>query len=802
MNKGFKPRVVRKYIGTYRPKIEGREKASGKTSYIDDITLRSRFPGMLYAKVLVSPHAHATIKSFDISKAEKMPGVKAVLTYKDPEVASMKAFCHAWTDGANLASYDSMWFPHTKDKRVLSDHVCWVGDEAGIVVAAESEAIAEQALRSIEVEWEVLPHVLDPRESMKPDAPIIHPEINPDGNVLPWDSHAGPHIESNVPTTFGGEEVEDRGPHILAKRGDVEKAFMEAEVIVENTSHYNAPTQNALDAWCCCLAWEGDKLVLWSNSYEANQTKLFLSDMFEMPLNKIRCVSPYVGGSHGRSDTGEQPFYLYTALLAKKTGRPVKFKHTRRESFHDARTEEYAYCKVGARKDGTITGMYIKLIGNTGAYAGHSQSSLQLIPCEAAEVMLEPIPSIKLESYGVYTNRIPASCMRGIGNVQLNFILCLGIDAIAEKLDMDPIDVMLKNFGWAKAVPDKGIEGLLREGARRIGWERRHKAGAGPVYDGTKKRGMGFSLHNSWHTAWQELRRGPMQVVIRVNPDGTVYLEAPTVETGPGSNSCCAFACADVLGVPVEDVKWVSTVDTDICVNDQVQTDSAVSHILPERIYNAALDARRQLLDLAAPKLGVKPDELDIDEGRIFVKAAPQKGMTIKELLWKGDMVPVLSAVSMPLPSEMAGVPYMAAFTEVEVDTETGELGIIKLVILNDCGTVMYASGCEGQQIGGQSFGLGEALMEEMIYDEATGVPLNFNWIDYKFPCMADFGDIEPVPMEIWKGAGEYGACGIGESVLCATPRAVANAVYNAIGVRVDDLPLTPDKILKALGKV
>ena len=780
---GFKPRVSRKYIGTYRPRIDGWEKASGRTEFVDDIASKRCFPGMLYAKVLRSPYPHARIKRLDLSKAEKLPGVKAILTYDDPEVASLKPTNAGWTDATNTVTYDGMFFPHLRDRRVLSDHVCWAGDEAGVVVAAESEEKAEEALRLIDIEWEVLPFVLDPMEAMKPDAPVIHPEITPDSNVLP-------------PNPI-------RGSHVFVERGDLEKAFAEADVVIETTSKYNNPTHGVLDSWCCLADWENDKLTIWSNSYAADQTRMHISEMLGIPLYKVRVISPYLGAQLGRGDTGDQPFFLFTAMLAKKTGRPVKFRHTRRESFPSGRNPEIGYCRIGAKKDGSITGLYMKTIGDAGGYADHTIGALEMVPSEYAELSLAHIPSLKMETYGVYTNKIPGSCMRGIGNIQTNFIIGQALDMLSEKLGIDPVELVLKNFGgeWTSR-PNKSLKAVLQEGARRIGWKKRHKPGEGPTYGSTKKRGAGVSFHNLWHASWQELRRGPIQVIVRVNPDGTVNLEAPTIETGPGSNSCCVFACAEALGVRPENINWISTVDTETGLRDQAQTDSAVGHILPETVHIAALDAKRKLLELAAPKLEVAPGELDIEDGRIYVKATQQKGMTIKDLLWEGDLVPILSAVSQPLPGQETGVPFMATFAEVEVDTATGQLEILKLVVVSDAGTVMYASGAEAQQIGGQCMGLGESLIEEIIYDEATGVPLNLNFIDYRIPTMADFPDIEPVLMEVWKGVGEYGACGIGEAALSCTPMAISNAVYNAIGARIDELPITPDKILKALGKI
>ena len=484
----------------------------------------------------------------------------------------------------------------------------------------------------------------------------------------------------------------------------------------------------------------------------------------------------------------------------------MKFKHSRRESFLNTRQPAIYYSRMGAKKDGRITTSYFKSIGNAGAYSDHTIFALKFAPAEVAEVAFAHIPNLKMESYAVYTNKIPACMMRGVGNIQLNFILGLAVDVLAEKLGIDPLELVTSNFGFeGETLPDKSLVAVLREGAERIGWEKRHKPGEGPTFDGVRKRGIGFSFHPGWHAEWQELRRGHIQVGIRLNPDCTVTLEAPTVETGPGSSTCNVLGCAEslsFLGISLEDINWVSTVDTETGLKDVVQTDSSVSFLQSEALTIAAAELKAKLLQLAAPQFKVTPGELDIDEGRIYIKATPKKGMSLRDLLWQGDLVPIPVVVSRVPSSQMTGIPFMAAFTDVEVDTGTGQVNVLKLVVLNDCGTVMYASGAEAQQIGGQCMGIGETLTEEIIYDKATGVPLNFNWIDYKIPTIADFPDVEPVLMEVWKGAGEYGACGIGEGVLTCTPRAIANAIYNAIDVRVDEIPIKPEKILKALGRI
>ena len=783
MSTDFKPRVPRQFIGGYRPRIDGVEKAHGRAPYADDEISERNYPGLLHARVLRCPYPRARIKHLDTTKAAALPGVKAILTYQDPEVVRLRPTNAGWTDAVDTVSYDKMMWTKFRDRRVLGDYGTWAGDELGVVVAAESEMIAEQALRLLEVQWEPLPFVLDPLDAMKPGGPVLHPQIA-EHNVLP-------------PDPVGG-------PDVFLSKGDVEQGFAAADVVIEmDTSHHN-PTQGSLDPWCCVADWEEGRLTVFSNSYAADQTRMHVSQMLEMPIHKVRVISKYVGGQFGRGDTGDQPFFIFTALLAKKAGRPVKFKHTRRDSFHDTRQGALYHCKVGATADGKITALHFKSIGDIGAHADHSVFALKFAPAEVSDAALAPIPNIKMESYAVYTDRIPGCMMRGVGNSQFNFIFGRMIDGLAERLGMDPIELALKNFGHAWGVcPDKSLTAVLETGAARIGWaEKRHKPGQGPLYEGAIKRGVGFSMHPGWHAEWQEERRGQVQAKITLHPDGTVTLDAPTVETGTGSNTCNVLGCAEALGflgVRPEDIRWVSTVDTDNGMRDCVQTDSAVSFLQSEVLVVAAQQLKQKLLDLAAPVLGVPADQLTVTGGQIH---APGRSLSVKELLWKGDLVPLSVMVSRRPSGTKTGVPYIASFAEVEVDTGTGRTQVLKLVIINDCGTVMYASGAESQQIGGQVMAMGEALTEELIYDPVRGVPLNFNFIDYKMPTILDMPAIDPVLLEVWRGAGEYGACGIGEGTLTCSPRAIANAVYNAIGARVDELPLTPEKVLRALGKI
>ncbi len=780
--KEFKQRTNYRYVGTYRPRVDGWEKAGGSAEFFDDIALKNRFPGLLHARVLRSPYANARIRSVGTSEAEKLPGVHAVLTYRDPEITALKPTNFAWTPFFSI-SYKRMLWPTYKDRRILSDRVCWVGDEAGVVVVAETAAIAEDALKMLDVDWEVLPFVLDPLEALDPNAPVIHPEVNPDGNKIP----TSPYSESDV----------------FINRGDAGKALSEAEIAIEARSLYHNAEHGCLGTRGCLMTWEKDQLTCWTSHYQADQTRMHITQMLGLRMDKVRVINPYIGGSFGRGNVGEQGYFIFTALLAMRTGRPILYKHTRREDFHDTRTAVSYTCRMGATGEGKITACHFQSLGDSGAYVDHSMAAVDFVPREFAEATLAHIPNLRMETVSAYTNKIPGGCMRGIGNNQINLVFGIALDVLAEKLGKDAVELSIQNFGheWGE-VPDKSLEAVLQEGARRIGWKDRTQPGAGPVYDGAKKRGIGFSLHNGWHAAWQELPRGHIQVSVRINPDGTVILDAPTAETGPGSNSCGVFACAEALsflGVGPDDITWLSKTDTQRGLKDQVQTDSGVAYVHAEMMPRLAEKVKEQVLALAAPQFEVDPDELVVEDGRISVKGNPGKEMTVEDLFWEGDLVPIAATVSETLPEEVTGTPFCATFVEVEVDTETGAVQVLKSVVIHDPGTVMYASGAEAQQVGGQAMAIGETLTEEIVYDKATGIPLNFNWIDYKLPTMLEMPEVEPVLQEVWKGAGEYGACGIGESVTTCAPAAISNAIYNAVGVRVSETPFKPERVLAAL---
>ena len=434
-------------------------------------------------------------------------------------------------------------------------------------------------------------------------------------------------------------------------------------------------------------------------------------------------------------------------------------------------------------------------------------ATIDFVPREFAELTLAPIPNLRMEARAIYTNTIPGGVKRGIGNNEINFAWGQILDELGEKLRMDPLEIARKNCGheWG-ALPDPSVEAVLREGAAKIGWDQR-RSPAEPLSGPPKKRGIGFSIHNTWHAAWQELPRGPIQVRIKLNPDCSVVLDAPTAETGGGSSSCNVFACADALdflGITPADIAFIAQTDTERGLKDQVQTDSAVSYVQAEMMHKAAAVLKEKLVATVAEALELPEDAIEVRNGVVYRTDRPgDEGQSVKSILMGlSHLVPLVADVADTLPDQVTGCPFLASFVEVEVDRETGEVEVLRIVQVNDCGKVMYRAGAEGQLIGGQAMAKSETLFEEIVYDERTGLPLNFNWVDYHIATMADAPPVDPVLLEVWKGAGAYPACGIGESVTTATPCAIANAVYNAIGVRITELPITPDKVLRAIGRV
>lgn len=779
-------RERKKYMGTYRPKIDAKDKALGRVEYLDDITLKGKIPGMLYCRILASPYPHARIVRMDTSKAEAYPGVFSVLRCDDPEIRALGRTTHAWTDIA-ITPKDSDTIDRFWDREFLPDTALWVGDQMGVAVAAETEEIAEEALKLVDIQWEIMEPVYEMDDAKKPGAPIIHPELNPATNQL----------------KHGDDTVVD---DMVFERGDIDKAMKEADFMIEVEKTFGGTsTHGTLEYRGCVIRWSEDKIDVWTNHYMADQTRMYIHDYTGVPLNKVRVRNGNSGAHMGKWNTGEDTFYLITAFLSKRSGRAVKYMMNNHEEFHETRSENRYRIKAACTNDGRILGFDAIAEGNTGAYVGGCDHNVEFIVQETFDRIYYPIKNVRLHAYTWFTDKVPGGVVRGIGNVQLSWAFTPIFQRLADRTGKDILEIIRINCGNNYnqiGQRNKSLDRVLTEGAKIIGWENRKPHGQGELIDGYKKKGLGVSVWNQWHAELNELTRGFYEVSIRLNPDMSIIVQAPTSETGAGGNSAVVFSCAEnlsFLNTKPEDILWTPLCDTELTLRDNAPTDSVISFLYAEAMAEAALKLKAEIIRRVAEYMEKEPDELDIADAKVFEIANPENSIDISWFMLHTDCVPIHIHHARHNVRENAGLPYGAWFVEVEVDTEIGTVEVTNIAVVNDVGCVMHASGAESQQLGGQCLGVGEILTEEFQYDWETGVHLNNNYIDYKMLTMADFPEITPMLVEEWQGLGRYGAAGVAEGAFAGTGAAIANAVYNAIGVEIDKQPITPQKILKGL---
>jgi xanthine dehydrogenase molybdenum-binding subunit len=771
------------FFGSYKPKIDAKDKTLGKVRFFQDVTLNGMFPNTICGGILQSPYANAEIIRMDTSKAEALPGVRAVIRFDDPEIRALKPTTHAWTDTA-ITPFHRDTIPRFFDRTFLPQSANWLGDHVGVAIAADTPELVKEALGSVEIEWNVYDVFLEAKEALRPGARDLHKGLCDSKNKL----------------RFHGDSAGD----LLFDRGDTDRARAEADCVVRvDKIHGGNVSHGTLDFRGCLMFWDDERLDVWTNHYYTDQNRMYLHEYLDIPINKIRVVNGPCGAHMGKWNMGEDGYYIIMAFLSKRAKRPVLYRMDNHEEFHDTRNLTRFEIEMFAKNDGTITGMDIVGTGTLGGYYGPMEYNVAFIVEESAERIFAPIENIRLHSRAFFTNRMPGGVMRGIGNMQLCWPVFQAVDMIAEKLNMDPVDVIKKNFGdtWS-AYPNQSLAAVLDKGAGIIGWKNRRKTGGSDSTGIYRKRGLGVSVWNQWHAEWQENARGRIEVAMRVNPDMSVTLLSPTAETGAGGNSACVLACAeslDFLNITPDDIHWVPYNDSDLGLRDCPPTDSIVSFLMPEAMPECADKIKEEFKRRAALMLNTDADDLDVNDAKVFVRNAPSEFVTCESVMMDVDCVPVYAHVVRGNNKTVKGLPFGAWFADVEVDTETGEIEIRHIVVVNDVGQVMHASGAESQQLGGQMIGIGEALTENLVYDKKTGAVLNRNYLDYKMLTIADFPPITAGLMEIWRGAGEYGAAGLAETVLTGTGTAIANAVYNAIGVRFDTLPISPKKVLDAL---
>lgn len=761
---------------------EARQKVTGEAKFTIDIDL----PRMLHMKVLRSPHAHATIKKFDASKAEALPGVAGIVSYKE---LIGKVQGSGPTPGV-----------------VYDTKMRYVGD-AVAAVAAETLDIAEEALGLIDVKYMVHEAVLDWDEALKPESPRVYGAGNVMGFAFPM----------------------PEGPSWQYHRGDVEKGLAEADTVVERTLKTHAQFQAPLEGHSCVAQWEPgeEKLTMWISTQTIFRQRDSFRILLGLPNNKCRIISPYVGGSQGhKGETLKE--YVFATLLSQKTWRPVKYLQLREEEVSTTATRGGCTFKwrIGAKRDGSLTAIDLKVVRDTGAYGQLAIPLVIAVADYVANVNFK-CPNISEQSWGAFTNHVSSGGYRGFGYFEGNLGFGPAIDELIEKVGMDPVEFHLKNVpeagdlvGYEQSpLTSFGLKEAIQKCADTMNWKGKwHRPGALTLANG-KKHGIGLGIVVGCAVLG---KWGHSTVNVKIEWDGTVTVSTGCIELGMGQITGLAQMAAEALGARFEDVQvtFADTETTPFTV-PQASSCSTVNTGMPCKL--AAEDAKRKLLEIAAYRMGhdlpnpipilppmpaiapgVTVEELDTKEGRVFLKANPKIGVPFGDLLLEKRTV-IGTATWGTLRSNHWFKQPNASICEVEVDTETGKVDILRSVVAVDCGRAISPTRVQSQFESVLSGGQGFVLSEEPIWDPATGKILNPNWSDYKLPTTMDTGPgmLEPIILvEPIDPYGPFGAKGAGEAGICPLAAALPNAIYNAIGVRIANTPMTPPAILKALGKI
>ena len=768
--KGFwlKKREVEKrefsVIGKPFPRIESKVKATGEARYAADL----KFPGMLYGKILRSPYAHAKIIRIDTSKAEKLPGVKAVVTGKD-------------TIGARYGLWRLR--EETMDEQGLAmDKVRYVGDEVA-AVAAVDEDTAIEALNLIDVEYEVLPALLTPDDAVKDGAPEIHEGI-----------------KNNISVNRRIEV------------GDVDKAWGECDYVREDTFKTQVVQHAPMEPCGSVASFDPTgKLTIWTSTQSAYFVQCLLAMALGMREGDIRVIRAFTGGGFGckLELSGDQ---FCSALLSKVTGKPVRIIYTRKETFVNSRQKTAMTMKVktGVKKDGKIHAVEFKTTLDGGAH--HSYNVTTTMITGILGTLPYRIPNYRYNGRHVYTNLPVTGAMRGHGAMQPVFALDHQLDLIAKEIGVDPVDMRLMNAtlpGDVKIpnichVSSCGLRESIAGSAERMNWK--EKYGKLPDGHGIGIGSYGFfcgALYNYFNT-----KRPYAEVWVRVNQDGTVHIFTLMAEIGQGCDTVISMIVAEVLGVKMEDIT-IKSDDTGIVTGDTGAFSSRTTMMAGNAAKAAAEDARNQLFKAAAAKLGLKvQDALDIKDGRISIHRTGE-GMTVAEAAMThqnaNNGAPVLGrGIYTPSSHLNEGTVVSPTWSfgsqviEVEVDKETGQVKVINTATAHDCGRALNPLAVEGQLEGSIHMALGYALCEDVKFDD-KGKMLNPSFQDYKILSALDMPPVDSIVIETDDEHGPFGGKEAGEGLTIPTAPAIANAIYDAVGVSIRDLPITPEKILRAL---
>jgi len=762
-------------IGSRIPRIDGPIKATGEAKYTTDIYL----PDMLVAKILRSPLPHAKILNIDISKAKKIPGVKAIITGRD-----------AWDIRHGFV--ETPRYP--ADQYCLAnDRVRYIGEEIACVAAVDEDT-AYEAIDAIKVTYEELPAVFDIFEAIKPDAPDIHTFRLPD-LVEPF---------KNV------------GGRCANSFGDVEAAFKKAYLIREDSYESQLRTHCYLEPQATVAYYDvNEKLNVWTSSMGVFRKRMHLSKTLNMPLNKIRIHKSWVGGAFGgKIDLFSHEFC--TSLLSIKTGKPVKYVAERDEIFSYFRHGQpmIVDLKTAVAKDGTILGQIVRCYNNCGAYRGSGVVCIFL--CWGFIILPYRIPALDYIGYSIYTNNPVRAPQRGHGAPQIRFAVESQMDIIAEELGIDPIEIRLKNARQkgdilpnGDTIKNAGLIECIKEIEKKTDFRKKYSKNIKVIkeYKNSTRYRRGIGIGVSSYFTGTLIYPNNSAAVIKFNDDGTVQCYTGALDIGQGAETILAQIIAEELSIDIKDIEIIAG-DTDNTPVDIGSWISGLTYVTGNAVKKASEDARKQLLSSAAKYLNVHMDRLDMKGKIIFVKDNPERSITFSEVLkkhirdHKGDPIigkgffrGLKDAEHGPSLKNAKGAwsdsyAFDAQVAEVEVDMETGKIKVIKATTAHDCGFPINPFLVEGQIDGQVSMATGQALSEEIIMEK--GITLNPSFLEYKLPIATEMveNDYIDIITEEYKKDHHFHTKEVGEGYVSGILAAIANAVYNATGIRVKKLPI------------
>ncbi len=748
-----------RFIGKATPRKDAVEIVTGEVRFIADIKL----PHMLFGKVLRSPLPHANIKKIDTNKARRLDGVKVVLTYQDvPE----------WKGGMPA---------HV---RILDRKVRFVGDAVALV-AAKTEEIALEALEAIDVEYEPLQAVYDVEKAMEPDAPRLYTQFP--GNVLPNRCHG-----------FGPKSLEE------IAMGNVERGFKEADIVAEGTYAYeNIPNPLTAEPPGAIVAWEGpDHLTVWSSAQNPYWEGVLLYLRMGRKFH-VRYIGTQCGGSYGTRLMSWQ-LILYAALLSQAANRPVKLCYSREEHFtaYALRLGSRIRGKVGMKKDGTVTAVSGEWLINTGFYSQITQGQLA-VGCGEVQLAVR-CPNWDLKPRIVCTNRTASGIVRGFGGQELKSAFLPLLTEAMEKADLDPLEFFKKNYvkpgdgyywrdgNWWVC---RGVDytKAMERGAEVFGWKEKWKGWLTPTRaNGAKRIGVGVGVHGN-----ADVGEDVSEAYVRLDPNATATVYSCLAEHGTGQRSNLCKMVAETLQIPLENISMTPP-DSLLTPYEIGPFGSRGTYAIGSAIIAAAEEARKKLFERCAPMLNANPEDLETEDGWVYRRERPEA-----RIPWRAGMGIDRTIQGYGRFEPDFTVPnFMMLFVEVEVDTETGKAELIHVVSATDVGQIIDPPSLKNQLHGSLgSAGVDSALFEESILDRKSGRLLNTNLVDYKWRTFLELPAFQTVTLETPFPTHRFAAVGVGEITPAPGPPAILMAVSNAIGRRVYEYPITPEKVLRALGK-